>query len=228
MGRGSADQVLYGDAPPPAARRKRRSFGCVLVPAADKAVFLRADEAPEAIVYPGRSLVIVGGLPGVGKTTLLDRIQPDAAVVSVDEIYEQVPSDPGLTDRALHTWVHHELQSQCASCLAPERGGRSVIIDAPALYTNRVSDYIATANQAGVKAHLLLLTAPPHLCHARRADTGRPLATASWRVYEGLLRRRLNTLERGELEGLSSAVVLDGREAAEHLQHLGFDPVRRA
>lgn len=142
-------------------------------------------------------LVLVGGLPGTGKSTLaralaqrgLRRISTDATRLELAGLeVGEVPS-PGVA-RWLHSrefagTVYEEVLARVAAALAE---GHRVVMDATFASLRRRHQALDLADQAGVAALYLLCQAPPEVLRPRLEARQGDESDADWRVHE-LLRK---------------------------------------
>jgi energy-coupling factor transporter ATP-binding protein EcfA2 len=169
---------------------------------------------------PG-SLVVVGGIPGSGKSTLLERLHPDATVLSPESVAAGMPGVP-LIDRR----VTLELRSQARRAL---RDGRSVIIDAPAMFPHLRREYALEARNLGRAAHLVVLDTGPLRSRVGQLRRGhRILSPPTMRRYARLRSRLLADIHHhpervaGDSGAPFSSVTVLSRRDGRRLQGIDF------
>lgn len=212
---GRAAAVALGAEPVPTAelllrmtgsrgdRARRRS----LAPAG--VVWLRGSSGPAVLRYPPGALLVLGGPPGVGKSTLAARVVERAPVLDPDEF-----RTPGASwEEALAGW-HAELRST----LDPARGTVAV---ATALRHGHRLGLAKAAAAAEVPAHLLLLDADAATCRAGRAAQGDQRITDG--LFDHLLREWQafrHTLEATSDPAPFQSITIADREAANRLRRV--------
>jgi predicted kinase len=169
-----AEEVTTGEllrrmAGPRGDRTRRRS----LAPAG--VTWLRGGDGPAVLRYPAGSLLVIGGPPGAGKSTLAARVIAGVPVLDPDET--RAALDAGWED-ALAAWR--------ADLRAALSAGTGAVAVTTALRHGHRLGMTKAAAAAGVPAHLLLLDADPDTCRAGRAAQGD--ARVSDGLFEHLLR----------------------------------------
>jgi uncharacterized protein len=139
-------------------------------------------------------LVLVGGLPGTGKSALAAGLSEAAGLswVRADAVRKQLAGIDPLTharsgvDEGLYSpaWTDQTY----AACLARageicEAGGRA-LVDATFLEHHRRERFVAAAIAWGVPTLLLLTSAPPELVRSRLASRDDDPSDATWTIYE--------------------------------------------
>jgi len=152
------------------------------------------------LTYPQDAIVVVAGLPGAGKSTLIRRAGAGSGAVVVD-------TDDQRRERGRASYVRHYGRILAAVC-----GRRPVVIHSRGTRRALRRAIVLAASPRGRPAHLILLDAPRAEAEAGQRRRGRTLplramerAAARW---ERLRRRGV----RGE--GWRSVVVLDRADAA--------------
>ncbi|MFK0264479.1 AAA family ATPase [Streptomyces angustmyceticus] len=224
-----------------------------VVPAAPPAVVPRAGRAPRPAVRPGRGavivdlrgqgrpagaaelrfpagdLVVVSGLPGSGKSTLMHRVVPplDAHGAAVHRIDSQ-----DVRER----WEHGRLRRLPYALYRPLvraahyltlgralRSGESVVVhDCGTLAW--VRGWIArSAVRGGRGLHLVLLDVPPEVARSGQESRGRGVSGYAFARHRRAVGRLVRAAESARLpKGVGSAVLLD-RRAAGALETVRFD-----
>ena len=179
--------------------------------------WLRGTEGPAVLRYPAGALVVLGGPPGAGKSTLAARAVDGARVPVLDP--DAALADGGGTwEEALAAW-----RADVRAALAA--GSGAVAVTTALRHGHRLGMAKAAA-AAGVPAHLVLLDADAATCRAGRAAQGEA------RITLGLFEHLLQEWEayRRSLEGdgadpfpFASITVLD-RPAADRVRRLAIPP----
>jgi len=147
-------------------------------------------EAPER----RPALVLVGGLPGTGKSTLAEMLGRDSdfEVVSSDRVRKELaglgPETPAAAafGEGIYTPEWHD--RTYAACL--ERAerllfeGKRVIVDASFREAHRRRSFLEAALRWGVRPVLLLCTAPEETVRERTAARRGGPSDADWAVYK--------------------------------------------
>ncbi|MEV8097582.1 AAA family ATPase [Kitasatospora sp. NPDC085879] len=169
---------------------------------------LRGRPVPGVLRYPDEDVVVVSGLPGSGKSTLIRRCSRAPVIDSQqsrEQYEERLPGLPYALYRPL-VRLHHYRGLQ-RSLLA---GGPLVVHDCGTLPCVRW--WIArTAAAQGRRLHLLVLDASPEQAAEGQRERGRKVsayAFARHRWATGRLHRRLSAAD-GPLAGCASTVLLD-------------------
>lgn len=146
-----------------------------------------------ALEEPGRRpcLVLVGGLPGTGKSTLARGLAERAGfeVIRSDVVRKDLAGADGLTEPfgdAIYTpeWT----QRTYAACLAAARqaifDGRRVILDATFQSERWRQTFLDAARRGGVPGIVLQCTATPDVVRARLRDRSNDVSDADWAIYQ--------------------------------------------
>ncbi len=171
-----------------------------------------ASAPPVCLRVPGRSLVLVAGLPGAGKSTLLATLPPEPSTVvldSEDTRARLVRRLPVGTPYPLYRWAVHLLH-RLSVVLAALAGPDTVVVHLPSTSERVRSAVRLLARCGGRSAHLVWVHAEPADAlagqHVRgRVVRGRAFAEHVTRAGDvaGRLRRD------GPPAGWESARVLD-------------------
>ncbi|MFG2206203.1 AAA family ATPase [Streptomyces sp. NPDC048638] len=229
--RETAFATTSGAAPeePPPAHRPRRASRGVLRPG-DGVLDLRGSGPLAAeLRFPAGDLVVVSGLPGSGKSTLMHRAVPSldargAAVHRIDsqDVRERWERGPlrrlpyglyrPLVRAAHYLGLHRALRS-----------GTSVVVhDCGTLAW--VRRWVAwSARRGGRGLHLVLLDVPPEVALSGQEERGRGVSGYAFARHRGAVGGLVAAAGAGRLpEGFGSAVLLD-RRAAGALRTVGFN-----
>jgi predicted kinase len=156
--------------------------------------------------YPGRSLLVIGGPPGAGKSTLAERAVRGAAVLDPDAVRAELGGDWPAALAATRERYRARLAA-----------GEGAVLVATALRHGHRRGYARDAAEAGAPWHLLFVDASADECRAARAAQGEP------RIGDGLFEHLLRewaalrrTLAAGDplAEAPASVTVLTRPEAA--------------
>lgn len=134
-------------------------------------------------------LLLVGGLPGVGKSTLARRLADavDFKVIRSDEVRKQLAATEGvgvLADLYTSAW-NDRTYAEClrrATELLFE--GRRVIVDASFREEERRRLFLDAARRLGVPARFLLCQADADVVRRRLAARRDDASDADWNVYK--------------------------------------------
>ncbi|MDF3302428.1 AAA family ATPase [Streptomyces sp. K1PA1] len=180
----------------------------------------RSGRSPRALLFGPRDLVVVTGLPGSGKTTLMHRAVHGVRIDSQDTRDRWDARAPRLLPYALYRPVVR-LAHYAGLRRALRRGGGMVVHDCGTQAW--VRGWLArAARRRGGRLHLLLLDVAPGAALAGQRDRGRGVSRYAFLRHRRAAARLLRAVERGEPpRGCASATVLD-REAADALGRIGF------
>lgn len=174
---------------------------------------------PKTISYPERTLLVVGGVPAVGKTTMIKRLLPEECQINLDQFITFTDNGSAAGFR------YKEFLAEIERTLG-ERG-RAVVHMTALRYAirNGVGQLAAHHN---AEAHLLMLDGDREMCaagqDARAAERSRipddvmESYLQNWEHFKFLL--RCNDIEDA-CPHYRSALVLD-RNAVDSLERIGF------
>ncbi|MDT0266371.1 AAA family ATPase [Streptomyces sp. DSM 44915] len=178
------------------------------------------DEGPLSLIWPVGHRVVVSGLPGCGKSTLMGRATgPDGTgrgLVTVDSQEVRERWDARLGHRLPYAAyrplvrVAHYLRLW----LALRRPAAVLVHDCGRL--SWVRGWLAWhARRQRQPYHLLLFDVPPERALAGQRRRGRSVSRYAFRRHRRALARLLARVEAGRLPpGCGSVVLIDGRVAA--------------
>ncbi|MFD7875504.1 AAA family ATPase [Streptomyces sp. NPDC059766] len=182
----------------------------------------RSGRSPHGLVFGPHDLVVVTGLPGSGKSTLMRRAVRGVGVDSQDTRDRW----DGRTPRFLPYAVYRPLVrlAHYAGLHRALRAGGGVVVHDCGTQA-WVRDWLArAARRRGGTLHLLLLDVTPSAALAGQRDRGRGVSRYAFLRHRRAAARLLRAVERGELpRGCASAVLLD-RDAADVLRRIDFAP----
>ncbi|NEY36423.1 AAA family ATPase [Streptomyces sp. PRKS01-65] len=180
----------------------------------------RAGRSPHALLFGPRDLVVVAGLPGSGKSTLMRRTVRGRRVDSQDTRDRWDRRMPRFLPYAVYRPLVR-LAHYAGLRRALRSGGGVVVHDCGTQAWVRA--WLAReARRRGGALHLLLLDVAPGEALAGQRDRGRGVSRYAFRRHRAATARLLRAALRGDLPlGCASAVLLD-RAAADALRRIGF------
>ncbi|MEU2899045.1 AAA family ATPase [Streptomyces sp. NPDC088106] len=205
--------------PPQPAGRVRGARGALPAPVV-RDLRERGGRSPRALLFGPRDLVVVTGLPGSGKSTLMRRAVRGTRVDSQDtrdRWDHRMPRFlPYAVYRPLVRLAHY------AGLRRELRAGRAVVVHDCGTQA-WVRRWIAReARRRGASLHLLLLDVTPQQALAGQRERGRGVSRYAFGRHRAASDRLLRAVERGRLPaGCGSAVLID-RDAANALRRIGF------
>lgn len=168
---------------------------------------------PRRLGFPAGDIVVVSGLPGGGKSTLIKRAAEDGGVDSQDARERWERRMPGALPyavyrplvRAAHYWgLWRRL-----------RTGDSVVVHDCGTQMWVRGMLAAAARRRGRSLHLLLLDTTAEEARSGQEARGRRVSAYAFARHRGAVGRLLRDAEAGRLPaGCDSAVILDRRSAA--------------
>jgi len=199
-------ELLRRMAGPRGDRTRRRG----LAPAG--VAWLHGGAGPAVLRFAPGSLVVIGGPPGAGKSTLAARVVDRARVPVLDP--DDTRDARGLDwQEALAVW-----RADLGAALVS--GSGAVAVTTALRHGHRLG-LAKAADAAGVPAHLVLLDAGAEACRAGRASHGAPRISDG--LFEHLLREweafRRTLAAASDAEPFASATILD-RAAADRLRRV--------
>lgn len=180
----------------------------------------RAGHSPHGLYFGAADVVVVTGLPGSGKSTLMRRAVAGPRIDSQDtrDRWDDRTAGwlPYAVYRPLVRLAHY------AGLRRTLRSGAGVVVHDCGTQA-WVRRWLAReARRRGGALHLLLLDVTPGTALEGQRERGRGVSRYAFARHRGAVARLLRSVERGGLpEGCGSAVLLD-RDAADVLRRIDF------
>lgn len=180
----------------------------------------RAGHSPRALLFGPRDVVVVTGLPGSGKSTLMRRAVPGPRVDSQDTRDRYDARMPGPLPYALYRPLVR--LAHYAALRRVLRTGEGVVVHDCGTQA-WVRDWLAReARRRGGALHLLLLDVTPRTALEGQRERGRGVSRYAFLRHRTAAARLIRSVERGDLPtGITSALLLD-RPAANTLTTITF------
>ncbi len=180
----------------------------------------RSGRSPHDLSFGTHDLVVVTGLPGSGKSTLMRRAVRGPRIDSQDTRDRFDARLAGLLPYAVYRPLVR--LAHYAGLHRALRSGSGVVVHDCGTQA-WVRGWLAReARRRGGTLHLLLLDVSPGQARDGQRERGRGVSRYAFARHLAATSRLLRTVEQGRLpEGCGSAVVLD-REAAEVLTRIDF------
>ncbi|MER6422599.1 AAA family ATPase [Streptomyces sp. NPDC001137] len=180
----------------------------------------RSGHSPHALLFGPRDLVVVTGLPGSGKSTLMERAVRGIRIDSQDARDRWEARTPRFLPYALYRPLVR--LAHYAGLRRALRSGEGVVVHDCGTQA-WVRGWLAReARRRGGTLHLLLLDVTPGTALDGQRERGRGVSRYAFLRHRTAAARLIRAVERGDLpEGVGSAVLLD-RDAADVLRRIGF------
>ncbi|CAL9566033.1 AAA family ATPase [Streptomyces sp. enrichment culture] len=180
----------------------------------------RSGRSPRALLFGPHDLVVITGLPGSGKSTLMKRAVHGVRIDSQDTRDRWDARMPRLLPYAVYRPLVR--LAHYAGLRRALRGGEGVVVHDCGTQA-WVRGWLAReARRRGGTLHLLFLDVTPEQALAGQRERGRGVSAYAFRRHRAVADRLLRRAQRGELpRGCGSAVLLD-RDAADALHRIGF------
>ncbi|MEU5448355.1 MULTISPECIES: AAA family ATPase [Streptomyces] len=180
----------------------------------------RADAGPGTLHFAAGDLVVVSGLPGGGKSTLIRRTVTGHAVDSQDTRDRWTAALPPLLPYAVYRPLVRAAHYLGLRTLL--RSGASVVVHDCGTQS-WVRRWLARhAARRGRALHLVLLDVDPRTARQGQRERGRGVSGYAFARHRRAVARLLRDTERGRPPaGCATAVLLD-REAADALHRISF------
>ncbi|MGW2049148.1 AAA family ATPase [Streptomyces sp. NPDC001858] len=180
----------------------------------------RAGRSPHGLLFGPRDLVVVTGLPGSGKSTLMKRAVHGVRIDSQDTRDRWDARAPRHLPYALYRPLVR--LAHYAGLRRALRGGQGVVVHDCGTQA-WVRDWLAReARRRGGTLHLVLLDVGADQALEGQRERGRGVSRYAFLRHRRAAARLLRSVEQGALpEGCGSAVLLD-RPAADVLRRIAF------
>ncbi|MFE1380413.1 AAA family ATPase [Streptomyces sp. NPDC058740] len=183
----------------------------------------RGGRGPRTLAYATGDVVVVSGLPGSGKSTLMARTAEGRAIDSqhTRERWEaRLPRFlPYAVYRPLARIAHY------AGLRRALRSGAGVVVHDCGTQS-WVRGWLAReARRRGTALHLILLDVEPETARAGQLARGRGVSGYAFARHRRAVGRLLRTAEEGRLPPGCASVTLLDRDAADALRKIGFRDV---
>ncbi|MBB4891170.1 putative kinase [Streptomyces olivoverticillatus] len=189
---------------------------------------LRGGRIPATLVYPPGDLLVVSGLPGSGKSTLIRRTV--AALDARGRVVHCVDSQDAREriERRTPPWLPYAVYRPLVRLAHYAALRRALRSDAGVVVHDCgqrawVRRWLARdARRRGAEAHMLLLAVGPDLARAGQRSRGREVSPRAFRRHRRAMARLVDGVTNGQLpDGTASVAVLD-RRGADALRLIDF------
>ncbi|MET8808616.1 AAA family ATPase [Streptomyces sp. NPDC004546] len=180
----------------------------------------RAGHGPRALLFGPRDLVVITGLPGSGKSTLMHRAVAGRRVDSQDTRDRWDARAPRLLPYALYRPLVR--LAHYAGLRRALRTGEGVVVHDCGTQPWVRAWLAREARRRGGTLHLLLLDVTPETARNGQRERGRGVSAYAFRRHRRTTARLLAAVERGDLPAGCGAAVLLDRPAADALQRITF------
>ncbi|MEV8320580.1 AAA family ATPase [Streptomyces sp. NPDC059900] len=205
--------------PKQAAAPTRESCGA-LPAAVVRDLRQRTGHSPHRLTFGAGDLIVVSGLPGSGKSTLMSRAVAGPRIDSQDTRDRWARRMPRLLPYAVYRPLVR--LAHYAGLRAALRSGEGVVVHDCGTQA-WVRRWLAReAVRRGTTLHLLLLDVEPATAIEGQLSRGRGVSRYAFARHRRTIARLVGAAERGDLpRGCGSAILLD-RTAADVLRGIGF------
>jgi predicted kinase len=180
----------------------------------------RSGRSPHALLFGPRDLVVITGLPGSGKSTLMSRTVRGVRIDSQDTRDRWAARMPRFLPYALYRPLVR--LAHYAGLRRTLRAGEGAVVHDCGTQAWVRGWLGREARRRGGTLPLLLLDVPPDAALAGQRERGRGVSRYAFLRHRTAAARLIRAVERGDLpEGVGSAVLLD-RAAADVLRSIAF------
>lgn len=180
----------------------------------------RSGHSPHALLFGPEDLVVITGLPGSGKSTLMRRTVKGARIDSQDTRDRWDARMPGFLPYAVYRPLVR--LAHYAGLRRAVRSGKGVVVHDCGTQAWVRAWLAREARRHGGTLHLLLLDVDPDTALEGQRERGRGVSRYAFLRHRRAAAHLLSSVEKGHLPpGCGSAVLID-REAAGVLRRIGF------
>ncbi|WDF41435.1 AAA family ATPase [Streptomyces sp. T12] len=180
----------------------------------------RSGHSPHALLFAPEDLVVITGLPGSGKSTLMRRAVQGTRIDSQDTRDHWAARMPRFLPYAVYRPLVR--LAHYTGLRRALRSGEGVVVHDCGTQA-WVRGWLAReARRRGGTLHLLLLDVTPGTALEGQRERGRGVSRYAFLRHRRAAARLLHSVEKGHLpQGCGSAVLID-RAAADVLRRIGF------